>query len=132
MLPNASPAARPVYPRVGGETVWVWGTCCGMLGLSPRGRGNHQLGDQRERSRRLGSIPAWAGKPVSTCAWHAEDWPKVYPRVGGETHCLLSRTPAPRQIAVYPRVGGGNPCAGYSGAAFTALGLSPRGRGNRL
>ena len=71
-------------------------------GLSPRGRGNR--GDRLITTSRIGSIPAWAGKPVGS-AGHS-GFGRVYPRVGGET--------------VDP--------------SFTCIvidGLSPRGRGNR-
>ena len=93
---------RRVYPRVGGETSLIGSPHITHSGLSPRGRGNlrqHHLGLSPE-----GSIPAWAGKPG--CAGHYRPFPRVYPRVGGETTCGISY--------LEPDVG-----------------LSPRGRGNR-
>ena len=53
-----------VYPRVGGGTFtgspsWHW-----PPGLSPRGRGNRYPGDGH--SLDSGSIPAWAGEPLSS------------------------------------------------------------------
>ena len=51
-----------VYPRVCGGTVAV-GTGAGTnYGLSPRVRGNRQLGSPRQRDD--GSIPACAGEPL--------------------------------------------------------------------
>ena len=50
-----------VYPRVGGETSGSTTRSRSCLGLSPRGRGNRQSGDLG--AVRVGSIPAWAGKP---------------------------------------------------------------------
>ena len=62
----------------------------GANGLSPRGRGNLPLpGTWRLR---LGSIPAWAGEPVSIEGHEASI--RVYPRVGGGTRYsrIASRT----------------------------------------
>ena len=90
-----------VYPRVGGETGVLRVISAVATGLSPRGRGNQRLADQRLDLR--GSIPAWAGKPATY-----ETAPKttpVYPRVGGETSTIPSRSDI-------------------------VTGLSPRGRGN--
>ena len=92
-----------VYPRVGGETSCSCRACRWRYGLSPRGRGNRY--HRGRRQQRIGSIPAWAGKPRSYRS--ASSRPAVYPRVGGET----SRTANSR-----PR----------------GTGLSPRGRGNRV
>ena len=73
-----------------------------MMGLSPRGRGNHRRGHRRNAYLR--SIPAWAGKPMTDLkTGHVY---KVYPRVGGET-------------------------IGSTSLAWPCTGLSPRGRGNR-
>ena len=73
------------------------------VGLSPRGRGNPGATMHYEDGD--GSIPAWAGEP------HGVGSPlygqRVYPRVGGGTQYFI-------------------------GPLFTAWGLSPRGRGNRL
>ena len=69
-----------VYPRVCGGTGQANLVTIGGDGLSPRVRGN--LAQHRNGERRLGSIPACAGEPLS-----------------------LSRTT--RRCAVYPRVCGG-------------------------
>ena len=95
--------AAPVYPRVGGATLSSRVFTDAQYGLSPRGRGNP---DVRVRGRKQdGSIPAWAGQPpMRTMVWVKYG---VYPRVGGAT--------AAGQPVAVPR-----------------LGLSPRGRGNRV
>ena len=91
-----------VYPRVGGETVTDSLLFYMRMGLSPRGRGNHQ--PRSNKYPASGSIPAWAGKPSRSGI--AKPILTVYPRVGGET---ISQTHSPS----WP------------------TGLSPRGRGNR-
>ena len=50
-------------------------------GLSPRGRGNRARVEVDVSS--VGSIPAWAGKPLSGGV--SNYVAGVYPRVGGET-----------------------------------------------
>ena len=92
-----------VYPRVGGGTrFWkTWKTR--LNGLSPRGRGNHQV--PLAGAKETGSIPAWAGEPG--CYTHTSYPARVYPRVGGGTS----------------RFGGQQP---------QCQGLSPRGRGNHV
>ncbi len=92
-----------VYPRVGGGTAAASAAICHLVGLSPRGRGNHPQGMHDYPLN--GSIPAWAGEPAA-------------------------RAPTSLARTVYPRVGGGTglPDQGRAGAR----GLSPRGRGNRL
>ena len=92
-----------VYPRVGGGTRATWPAVPSTRGLSPRGRGN--LGYTADGGTFCGSIPAWAGEPVAHSAC-----------------CLL--------VTVYPRVGGGTP--GDIMAMYGGMGLSPRGRGNRI
>ena len=92
-----------VYPRVGGETGARSSDSHDRRGLSPRGRGNPWKlclcgGD-------AGSIPAWAGKPRACRTVRRPAW--VYPRVGGETRKLFTRS-------------------------FRIDGLSPRGRGNLI
>ena len=73
------------------------------LGLSPRGRGNHAPRD--EWPGRDGSIPAWAGQPISG---HIRiPRPRVYPRVGGATP--TSRPQRVRESGLSPR-GRGNHC----------------------
>ena len=91
-----------VYPRVGGGT--LKGLCPPKptTGLSPRGRGNPQQRRGGAVERR--SIPAWAGEP-------------------GPVYLL------PLPPTVYPRVGGGT--GGSKDDLVNAIGLSPRGRGNR-
>ena len=91
-----------VYPRVGGETTYTVTSVEPTRGLSPRGRGNRILCSTG--STAIGSIPAWAGKPVVRAAQIR--YLKVYPRVGGET------------------------TAGFR-IFELGVGLSPRGRGNR-
>ena len=68
------PARRPtaeedrwVYPRVGGETPMTTMANPTMYGLSPRGRGN--LDFRYKLSSKIGSIPAWAGKPSKTTSY---------------------------------------------------------------
>ena len=86
---------------MGGGTLRLrtWGRR--RLGLSPRGRGNHNEGVGTGEI--VGSIPAWAGEPVASITWN--DTLEVYPRVGGGTH-------------------------GHDGLVVPWDGLSPRGRGN--
>ena len=92
-----------VYPRVGGGTGAVSLFITGLIGLSPRGRGNPKpAGWQHSPGR---SIPAWAGEPRPPPSLNRST--RVYPRVGGGT---------PPQVTDYPGV----------------VGLSPRGRGNQL
>ena len=91
-----------VHPRVGGETRVRRASGCCHSGPSPRGRGNRL--QPRSRCRPVGSIPAWAGKPL--------------------------RGPPVRQPSeVHPRVGGETPWA-FS-FSRCCCGPSPRGRGNR-
>ena len=75
-----APSLR-VYPRVGGETLGASRGGSLIGGLSPRGRGN-QAGSETV-VKCIGSIPAWAGKPVWRGRWRHNR--RVYPRVGGET-----------------------------------------------
>ena len=97
-----SPAAS-VYPRAsGGTAVWQM-TYLAQVGLSPRERGNHPR--LRTRHPRPGSIPARAGEPSWVTMWLSSF--TVYPRASGGTHCRPPNW-------------------------WTALGLSPRERGNRI
>ena len=91
-----------VYPRVGGGTRHRLLAGQQVNGLSPRGRGNHKTSSLPSRAAR--SIPAWAGEPV------------------------IVSSPVSKST-VYPRVGGGT--LRYPILDKLALGLSPRGRGNR-
>ena len=104
--PSSGAAARSrsrVYPRVGGGTSTLLFDTLPLSGLSPRGRGN--LADGRVRDIHQGSIPAWAGEPL-TAEWLGLG-DKVYPRVGGGT-------------------------IGITVKKQQSVGLSPRGRGNQV
>ena len=92
-----------VYPRVGGATGWRSQCSVSPEGLSPRGRGNPNLGHFGRPPP--GSIPAWAGQPRDGAG--LDRGVRVYPRVGGATHRSIRTA---------------NQCSG----------LSPRGRGNPL
>ena len=70
-----------VYPRVGGGTADTPNLVQSESGLSPRGRGNLQCACPVPLL--WGSIPAWAGEPVTSGSSKAVD--AVYPRVGGGT-----------------------------------------------
>ena len=94
-------SSRWVYPRVGGGTQVPASMMPGLIGLSPRGRGN-RAGDMAPWSWSR-SIPAWAGEPAAGDRWRG-------------------------RAGVYPRVGGGTNLAYL--ARYVASGLSPRGRGN--
>ena len=100
----AYPCDTPVavYPRVGGGTITRCIARNAGTGLSPRGRGNQA--SAAVSMPLAGSIPAWAGEPVT--------WRRL---------ALTAR--------VYPRVGGGT--RGLICQVMTLEGLSPRGRGNR-
>ena len=96
-------AGRKVYPRVGGGTDDIIKINMPRTGLSPRGRGNPVA--LVPKMVRGGSIPAWAGEPELGQSGSSSR--RVYPRVGGGTN-LCNKM-------------GGPP-----------MGLSPRGRGNRM
>src|SRR5208283_3222240 len=89
-------------PRVGGGTLRRWRGTPTAVGPSPRGRGNRL--ERLDRPIPLGAIPAWAGEPWSGQACPADR--RGHPRVGGGTLRRWRGTP-------------------------TAVGPSPRGRGNR-
>ena len=93
--------APSVYPRVCGETPPWAGNPMHPVRLSPRMRGNRRIFPGYHHPYR--SIPAYAGEPMapSACWWRIQ----VYPRVCGGTNAL-------------------------PGGAHTAVGLSPRMRGN--
>ena len=96
-----------VYPRVCGGTSLARTPWPGPGGLSPRVRGNPSEAGSRQTT--AGSIPACAGEPrpaLTLAAGH-----RVYPRVCGGT--------APRGVRRAVEVWA------------SALGLSPRVRGNR-
>ena len=90
-----------VHPRVGGGAAGETLVLLAPGGPSPRGRGSRCRA--AERAGHKGSIPAWAGEPLSP-----ED--------------LF------RHITVHPRVGGGAVATGA--LAFAGMGPSPRGRGS--
>ena len=100
-----------VYPRVGGGTNRRFTPRFhSMIGVYPRvGGGTEDAagGAPLSQGRSRGSIPAWAGEPVSAHAY---------------------RTVALFMIGVYPRVGGGT--SESQRQQTPGEGLSPRGRGN--
>ena len=91
-----------VYPRVGGGNIVPGVQGHNESGLSPRGRGKHDISHRRFLDGR--SIPAWAGETPPGSA-------------------------RPESLRVYPRVGGGNRQGPEH--HFQGGGLSPRGRGKR-
>ena len=93
---------QAVYPRVGGATRFSGVIDERRRGLSPRGRGNHDVVGHPQLA--FGSIPAWAGQPHRV-------------------------TKAKGIFAVYPRVGGATVL--IENGVIPLKGLSPRGRGNR-
>ena len=95
-------ATYSVYPRVCGGTFATIRGRAGLIGLSPRVRGNPGEGGGFVRLPR--SIPACAGEPMTGWSWF---W----------------------QSGVYPRVCGGTPLVRIT--ATPPAGLSPRVRGNR-
>ena len=88
------------HPRVGGENLANARIETPALGSSPRGRGKHYRAALSPR--RLGLIPAWAGKT-----------PNIHAK--------------PFSATAHPRVGGEN--RGYEFVGLLDLGSSPRGRG---
>ena len=88
---------------MGGGTAVQDGCRNGVIGLSPRGRGNRVAGGTARYGR--GSIPAWAGEPSPPKVRISPSW--VYPRLGGGTVFW-------RNLVSHDK------------------GLSPRGRGNLL
>ena len=69
-----------VHPRVGGEAEGVVPNSMSESGPSPRGRGS--LAVEVSDPGKLGSIPAWAGKPGTRS--RPRPCGRVHPRVGGE------------------------------------------------
>ena len=90
-----------VYPRPRGGTFGIAAHMETRGGLSPPTRGN--LGRSGRVGAPLGSIPAHAGEPASSC-------------------------PPKSRLRVYPRPRGGTRFGGFAALAF--LGLSPPTRGN--
>ena len=103
---GSSVLSRQVYPRVCGGTRDAGQTEVGLLGLSPRVRGNLALGMGIVGDD--GSIPACAGEPgrTTTIPWSCT----VYPRVCGGTR--RSGRPEGRRGGLSPRVRG-NPAHPY-------------------
>ena len=73
--------ARTVYPRVCGGTGTIAVQLPIAAGLSPRMRGNLRVAVTRALT--TGSIPAYAGEPITACSTRTTAW--VYPRVCGGT-----------------------------------------------
>ena len=146
---SASPSCSQVYPRVGGETRLQWSS--GTLAMTiPAWAGTTCC--RNWPIPKVGSIPAWAGKPdylVRACGLTTIQGlsprgrgnrrlpseltrlvDQVYPRVGGETDLSLRRNVS--SLAwVYPRVGGETDLAELRWIELQRrTGLSPRGRGN--
>ena len=97
---RASVGKGPVYPRVCGGTLRVDRAHRRGEGLSPRVRGNREIG--KLATQYLGSIPACAGEP-----WPPRRKPcetKVYPRVCGGTS--VGRRPVGDEKGLSPRVRG--------------------------
>ena len=90
------------YPRGRGGTPRQRRRWRQSMGLSPRTRGNHQVG--RSQNGASGPIPADAGEP--TTVQGSTTWPRAYPRGRGGTRRQTRRT-------------------------YLRRGLSPRTRGNR-
>ena len=115
-----------VYPRVGGETLVrnprVGGETL-LVGLSPRGRGNHH---QRSRPSTAENrvYPRVGGETPASAADRCQ---RVYPRVGGET--MAGSAPRTVLEGLSPRGRGNQPAVRRADRSF-AWGLSPRGRGN--
>ena len=111
-----------VYPRVCGGTRAAKARADEFDGLSPRVRGNRQLGPHPQRHRR--SIPACAGEPGRQRLGFQRCW--VYPRVCGGTNSVYRRNSD--RCGLSPRVRG-NPRRPRN--CSRPDGLSPRVRGNR-
>ncbi len=99
MITCACSASR-VYPRACGATRLDCLCDRRCHGLSPRVRGNRELG--RRRGHRLGSIPARAGQPGGWTAWGTRS--RVYPRACGATSVRNCRPSA--EWGLSPRVRG--------------------------
>ena len=106
-----------VYPRACGGTQDEVTAIVREEGLSPRLRGNPEVGN--DSGTHQGSIPAPAGEPFSPVP--SSVLTGVYPRACGGT-----RAPECLGSGVYPRACGGN----QLDAATLDRGLSPRLRGN--
>ena len=132
-----------VYPRASGGTAASTGSTYRPSGLSPRERGNRQLGLEPDPAIR--SIPARAGEPCSVPPGLRQR--RVYPRArrgnprNGDRHhsgrrSIPARAGEPRTPKrwrwlprVYPRASGGTLFT--PDAVRPVQGLSPRERGNR-
>ena len=114
-------AAGQVYPRVCGGTDCSISKSLAGLGLSPRVRGNRDSLSDSDVS--IGSIPACAGEPSTSC--FRACWFPVYPRVCGGNQPRMGGLPGAERsipacagepvlplvqgpvVGVYPRVCGG-------------------------
>ena len=104
------------HPRVGGETHVGYNYQLNPWGPSPRGRGNHT--EILPEIIELGTIPAWAGKPLSASVSSPSSGD--HPHVGGETSgsvAALERRTGPSSR------GRGNPSVRLGW--FPALGTIP-------
>ena len=109
---------------MGGETSWIISRVRMIGGPSPRGRGNHQA-DLASRPR-VGSIPAWAGKPASR---GPGDIARMGPSPRGRGNPRETSAEIGPRLAVHPRVGG-ETSDRRSHLCAQSDGPSPRGRGN--
>ena len=73
-----------VHPRVGGETLRYSTSHLSLCGVHPRVGGETLRVVLKPPALNLGSIPAWAGKPLIERPVF-EQVLRVHPRVGGET-----------------------------------------------
>ena len=99
--------ARRVYPRERGGTDALTNFVATGEGLSPRTRGN--LRDAPVARRRIGSIPANAGEPITTERGRCGS--EVYPRERGGT--ALAAIVRQQARGLSPRTRG-NPARGYA------------------
>ena len=106
---------RRVYPRVCGGTFWCVRRSTGMVGLSPRVRGNHCRPAGVHRLR--GSIPACAGEPHRPATRAGVE--QVYPRVCGGTNPY--RIPPASPWGLSPRVRGNRRCSGLLARATGSI-----------
>ena len=145
--PPGIPTLKRVYPRVCGGTPRRAPRTGIAKGLSPRVRGNPELGifqvfictsglSPRVRGNpsssgwsgaKIGSIPACAGEPPSGPG--AVPVSRVYPRVCGGTELGPLRRWRSLLLGLSPRVRG-NLARGNDRGSVGEMGLSPRVRGN--
>ena len=82
VLLHMSSDSGGAHPRVGGENAGGASETVGSDGSSPRGRGKRS--HWAAQTKRLGLIPAWAGKTVGVGV--DDVGVQAHPRVGGENH----------------------------------------------